>query len=234
MHTDPASSVANSSESAERLVQRTLLGKGKRTLSAPARQAIVDLGPAAVPPLIEILVDDWLELPESPGGGFARGHAATLLADLGAVDTVDVLIDALRSSDPLSATQTGVEEALRGLVSAALDRILVAFDEEDDPDVRMSLADALSHSTDRDPRIMQALLSYLREEPDFAAGCLAEYGDPAALPALSAQLSSISTDGDSLQIAIREVIELCYAIESLDGTLTPMQEAKRAQVEALC
>jgi hypothetical protein len=54
----------------------------KKVLPPELREAILTLGSVAVPPLIEMLLDDELGMAESPAEGWPPIHAVELLADL--------------------------------------------------------------------------------------------------------------------------------------------------------
>lgn len=99
------SPIADSTESEERLIRRILLGRGRRGLSAAEQQGILSLGPKAVPLLIEILDEDRLDFVDSPGGGYARGHAARAGLRVPAADQTpqDNSDNRLSQPTPLSA-----------------------------------------------------------------------------------------------------------------------------------
>jgi hypothetical protein len=233
MQAESPSLVPSSSETPEQLVRRLLLIEGRRHLNREERRAVLALGAEAVPPLIAMLTDASLQPEDSPGDGYARERAASLLGDLGAVEAIEPMLDVLRTTDGLTATHEAVLEAIVRLGPAVLEPVLLAYAGSTDPKLRFSLASALSRMGHHDPRILSALVEYLPENPDHGAGCLADYGDPAALPALHAALAAQPVDRSPSLLGNHEIIELCAAIEDLGGTLAPSQEAKRAQVDAL-
>jgi len=225
--------IPNSSDTPEQLVQRILLTEGQRYLPPEERHRILALGPQAVPPLLAVLADESLELEDSPGEGYARERAATLLGELGATEAIAPMLEVLRNTDGLTVTHAAVAEAIPRLGPAVLEPVLVAFAGTTDPELRLSLAGALSRLGQRDLRILAALVEHLQEDPVHAAACLADYGDPAALPTLHAALSAEPVDPAPSLLGNQEIVELCTAIEDLGGTLAPAEEAKLAEVDAL-
>lgn len=215
------------------MVRSLLLANDRQHLTARERRTLLSLGSQVLPSLIAVLRDESLEEPDGPGGGYAREHAAALLGDLRAVEAIDALLDVLRSSDVLSATHDAVRNALEQFGMAAIEPALCAFHCSTDAEHRVSLAGVLSRLRVSDPRILAALLEHLEEDRDHGAGCLAEYGDAAALPSLLAALDAERVELSASAFANQGIIELCAAIEELGGTLTPAQQAKEGQATEL-
>lgn len=88
------------------------------------------------------------------------------------------------------------------------------------------LAEILSQPGRRDPRDLALLVAGLDTETMLYASLLSSYGDPAALPALSAALDRADVVSDSFGLG--PIGEIAYAIEALGGELTPDQIVKRA------
>jgi hypothetical protein len=157
------SSVPSSSATSEQLVRRILLASGRRYLTAEERRSVLSLGPQAVPPLISLLADASMQSEDSAGDGCARERAATLLADLGAVEAIEPMLEVLRTTDGLTATHEAVREAIPLLGKAVLEPVLAAYAGSMEPALRFSLASALSRLGHRDPRILSALVEHLHE-----------------------------------------------------------------------
>lgn len=225
--------LASSSESADSLVRSLLLANDRQHLTARERRTLLSLGSQVLLPLIAVLRDESLEEPDGPSGGYARERAAALLGELRAVEAIDALLDVLRNSDVLSSTHDAVCNALAQFGMAAVEPVLSAFHSSTDAEHRVSLAGVLSRLRVSDPRILAALLEHLEEDRDHAAGCLADYGDAAALPPLLAALDAERVDPSAGPFGNQAIIELCAAIEELGGTLTAAQQAKEAQATEL-
>ena len=186
---------------------------------------ILALGPAAVAPLIALMVDSRLRAPDSPAAGWAPVHAAKLLGQLGAAAAVEPLLDILATTAQLSPLRQAVQEALAPLgsllVTPILDRLPTAVG-----GYRRELWFLLANAGVRDARIFAQLLGALAESPEDGAMYLAEYGDKAALPELSRALDACRLDPEGHAPDDHTVFELREAIHELGGELTPAQQAK--------
>lgn len=205
MQTEPSSPLPDSSETLAQLVRRLLLTQGQRYLSPTERRMILDLGPQAVPPLIAVLADESLQPEDSPGDGYARERAATLLGEISATEALDTI----REGDGLTATHEALREALPCLSPAVLEPLLAAFEGSMDRDVRFSVA---SGSRRLVPRRLR--------RPGCAAR--AELGSLRAMRGHEIDAARQSRD--------RRVV--CSNRRSR-RCATPPEETKREQVEAL-
>ncbi len=111
--------------------------------------------------------------------------------------------------------------ALIGLGPILVDPALDLWAEADSHEERGALAGLLAACGTRDPRILEILVVGLGEAPGPAALQLARYGDPAALPSLSAALDALALTPEAADLE-----GLVYAIEELGGVLTPAQAEK--------
>lgn len=205
-----------------RLILRTDTPDGELPDWLQAR--IASLGEDAVPPLLEILSDESLRALDSPGGGWAPAHAARLLAQkrhASAIEPLIGFIDACSEED--EELIWAAEDALTQFGAAALEPVLRAIPSEARL-ARESLLKVLSLLGVRDERVLQILIKGLPEWPGFYADLLEFYGDPAAIPALRAQLDKFQqrTIGQAEWI---DVSQLCAAIENLGGSLTHEERA---------
>lgn len=232
MHSEMAQ-VPSSSDQAEQLVRRILLAPGQRHLTAEAQSHVLALGPQAVPPLLAVLADESLQPEDSPGDGYARERAAVLLGRLHASEAIAPMLEVLETTDLLTATHQAVREALLRIGAAVLEPLFAAYATNTERDFRLSAAGVVARLGVREPRILALLLDHLECDPCLGAGCLADYGDPAALPALHAALAAQSVDTTPTLVGNQEIVELATAIQDLGGTLSPVEEAKLAHVDAL-
>jgi hypothetical protein len=217
---------------AEALV-RLLIDAGEE-MPARLRERILSLGPAVVPPLIALLEDEALALETAPGEGWAPIHAADLLGELHVVEAVGPMLRRLENDDVGSILRDSVMQALPALGAPALEPILSAHAAATDPLNRMTLAGILAQLGIQDDRIYQILIDELEHDTEPGAMHLADYGDPRAIPLLSAALDAFEpVNSDSDLMANHVVVELEAAIERLGGDLTPEQKQKAQRIFAM-
>jgi hypothetical protein len=197
-------------------------------LPGEVRRAILAEPSAHEAGLVEILVDADLGLESAPDGGYAPIHAVTLLAEMRATAAIQPMIDQLLDSDWNDILHDRILVSLPRFGAAALEPVLTAFESCDDSDQRHSLCAVLAKLGVRDDRILDALLDVLLEEPSTGAISLAEYGDPAALPALERAIARHEPDFTTL-LGTTDLEEIVATYEDLGGVLP---EALQAKVEA--
>ena len=184
------------------------------------------------PALVEILEDEGLARDDAPGGGYAPIHAATILGVLEAGEAIEPMLRVLARCDPMEVLYSTLVHALESLGARVLEPALAAHASAESEDQRGAIANVLSGLGARDDRILPILLRMLEDDVELGAGLLAEYGDPAALPHLSAALDGCELDARGGLFGNQEVIELEAAIEELGGALTKEQKGKVRAVEA--
>lgn len=202
-----------------------LLAAGEHLPKEVAR-SIIHHGREVVPALIEIVEDDALAQADGPGGGFPPIHAAELLGELKATEAIEPMLRTLSRCDSMAILYSTLIFALKALGPPVLEPALAAYEQAQSEGYRRALADVLSRLSVRDERILSVLLKTLKEDVLLGAGCLAEYGDPSALPHLSAALDVCELDPKGDVFANQEIIELDGAIEELGGKLTADQARK--------
>lgn len=208
------------------------LVSGGDRLAEPVAQAIRRLGRGVLPALVEILEDEDLAQSDAPGGGYAPIHAARMLRDLEAGQAIEPMFRALARCDPLDSLYSALVEALESFGHPVLEPALAAHAAAESEDQRTAVACVLSGLDVRDDRILPILLRALEEKVELGAGLLAEYGDPAALPHLSAALDACEVDPRGGLLANQDVVELEAAIEDLGGSLSVGQKRKLRAIEA--
>ena len=209
-----------------RMMVRRLIGAGEK-LQVILREAILSVGSAAVPFLIEILQDEDLHASEDPGGGWAPIHAVGLLGELHATEAIEPMLEVLADSSLDDIINSKIVFALEAMGKPALEPALAAYAANTDPDFRGALICVLAGLKIKDERIFNILLDELARGEGIAPGLLAEYGDPSALPALIRAFDEFKIDPNpDHPLANQDIVELQSAIEDLGGTLTDFQQAK--------
>jgi hypothetical protein len=209
-------------------VRQVLVGAGKN-LSAGLRRSIAASGAAVVPALIEVLTDEALQMEDAPGGGYAPVHAAAILGEIASPDAVEPMLAVLSDVEWLTLLHDALLRAVPALGAAVVEPALRLYAAREDSEIRGSLVAVLSGLGVRDSRIFNLLIEVLFKDPDRAAGLLAEYGDPAALPFLSDAFDRQRVKGEGGMLANQVLVELHAAIEELGGTVSGAQEEKFAR-----
>ena len=204
---------------------RQLLLMGGAILPPQSIAEILSLGDAAIEPLVTVLVDSQLRDPQGPAVGWASVRAAQLLGQLPGERVVEPLLEVLASTAPLSPLRAAVEQAL-GRLGALLVNPTLARLPAVDSTYRLQLLSLLANARVRDNRISVQLVHALSDSPPEAAMYLAEYGDPAALPALSRALDAHKLSLPDDPSDDHAVFELREAIQLLGGKLTAAQQRK--------
>ncbi len=203
---------------AEVLFERLLVGG--RSPSVAVLRGIGRLEPPPTERLLAIALSEDLSLEDSPGDAWAPIHAVRLLGERPTAAVVDPLLDRLEALDSLDILFSECISALRAMGELVVDPILArlseAWEERSGP-----LVEILGGCGVRDPRVFSALTSGLSDETCLVAGCLAEYGDPAAIPQLRAAFDSFDPTDPMNR---HELVELAGALETLRGHLEPDEE----------
>jgi hypothetical protein len=190
-------------------------------LPARVRRAALQQGKRLVPALCRVFEEDR-EPRRSTGYGDV--HALRLLEALGATEAAPDIVDMLRRADIDEIRYSVGCRTLIAFGGAVLEPVLAAAPGGDD--FEAARAEVLSHLGVRDPRILAVLLAYLERDVVLGAVFLAGYGDPAALPALSAALDQALVSEEGL--GPTPLVELSAAIATLGGELRPEQRARVA------
>ena len=210
-----------------------LLLDSRERLPDPVREQILRRGPAVIPALVEVLEDDELAQSDAEGGGHAPIHAAAILGELKAGEAIEPMLRVLGRCDGMDSLYSALIHALKSLGGAVLEPALAAHAAAASEDQRAAVAEILASLHVRDDRILPILLGVLEDQPELGASLLAEYGDEAALPRLSAALDGCELDPRGRLLVNQDVVELEAAIRDLGGALTEEQERKvRASEDA--
>lgn len=208
---------------------RATLEQAGPELDTDTARDIADLGPQAVPALLDVLLDPKLQDAEGTPCE-APVHAARLLGVLRPVQAVAPMLGLLAELAPDDPLAAAVSMALQDAGAPARDQVLQALVREQDPDVKAAFADVLAGLGVRDAEVKAALLEFFREDPGFGATCLAGYGDPDVLPELLAAFDVHEIvedwDFDDPRFPTAVILDVGEAVQSLGGDLGPTRTYK--------
>lgn len=192
------------------------------------------VGPSAIELLVLVAADPVLCQEDAAGDGWASIRATRLLRELGVREHVDGdgigrLLDALGRLDDMDILYTDLTYALSEAGEVVVEPALARLPADLESAYAYALAEILAKSDTRDERILELLLRFFDEDVDLGASLFTRYGDPRALPHLSAALDEVDLD-DEEGYWEQTVIELAFAITRLGGELTEDQREKRDAV----
>jgi hypothetical protein len=195
--------------------------------------AILARGQELVPALIELMEDPELAKDDSRGYGYLPVHAAWLLAKLPAYEAIGPMVRLLARSDREDLIFSELVHQLKEFGPPVLETALAERANAGTSGAREVIEGVLAGLGVRDERILSALLARFDASPIVGAGLLEEYGDPAALPRLSAALDAFTVDRSGSALANDAILGVEAAIDALGGTLSEAQLQKVESVVAL-
>jgi hypothetical protein len=195
----------------------TLRRTGEK-LPEDLKAAILALGRAAVPSLIELLEDESLADEDAPGDGWPPIHAVALLADLRAEEAIQPFLRILREEDTDTLLFNDADLNLPKIGPAIVEPVLAAFDEADDPDEMGPLAYALANCGAKDDRIYEALVEFFDQNEFLGALVLADYGDDRGLPLIREAIETFVPNPAS-SLGARDLVDYVDSYERLAGSL---------------
>jgi len=146
-------------------------------------------------------------------------HAADLLTELREPAAIGAMLKILERTSVDAPIHDKVVECLPDFGEAALEPTLAALARTKvDSDTAESLCCVLSALGLRDERILQALMNLMKVHPRAAAMYLADYGDPAAGPAVLGVIATFELDVDD-SFGRTELVDLLDAYAALGGEL---------------
>jgi hypothetical protein len=220
---------------ASALVQRlrTVGSDLPRSLAAK----IVALGPSVAPLLLRLLDGRAAAEDLSPESctdcgqqhddlEWARFHAVDLLTELRVPAAIEAMLKVLEGTSSNEPIHDKIVERLPEYREAALEPTLAALARTSkEADVAESFCCILSVLGVRDERILRALLDLMAVKPREGAAYLADYGDPAACPAVLGVITSSQPDVED-STARLEFLDVVDAYAALGGDLPPTVKAR--------
>ena len=173
----------------------------------------------AIPALMVLANDEYLQMEDAPGEGYAPIRAVELLGELEAVEAVPVLIDIVADSDPDDIIFSIAIHALEEIGPPALEEVLTFMRYSWDVEAKTALAEVVGEVGQRDERAYETLVAVWEEATWEESKCLLAYplaltGGEQAIPLLEAALEDPYL-GDPL-----DYNEIADALEVL-GVETP-------------
>lgn len=155
---------------------------------------------AAIPALIDVVLDDDLVADDAPGEGYAPIHAVELLGHLRAAEAVPLLIDLAADTDPLYVIYSSALHALEQIGAPAQEDLLRFMRFSRDNEAKAGLAITLARASRGDEAVYESLVTLFQqatweEGRALVAGALAEQGDPRAIPLLQDVLQDPELSG---------------------------------------
>jgi len=147
----------------------------------------------AVPALIELASDEYLQMEDSPGAGYAPISAVRLLGQLGAAEAVPHLIDVVADSTSDAIIYGAAISALTDIGPPALEPVLTFMRYSWDMDTKTALAEVVEEVGQPDEQAYQTLVAVWQEATWDEGKCLlacalVRTGGEQAIPLLAAAL----------------------------------------------
>jgi len=153
----------------------------------------------AIPALIELATDEYLQSEDSPGDGYAPIHAVELLGQLKAAEATPALIDVVADTDYSDFIYSAAILALENFGPPALEPLLDFLRYSWDIDSKIALAGAVAEAGRDDERAYRALLDLWAEATweegkALLAQALAQVGGEQVIPMFQAVLEDPDLD----------------------------------------
>lgn len=189
-----------------------LIEQGEKRFMAEQLALCRDHREDAIPALIGLAADEYLQLEESPGDGYAPIRAVELLGELKAVEAIPELIDIVADTDPETIIYNAAIQALQKIGQPVREQILTFMRYSWDAEAKVRLAEAIGVSGP-DEQVYHALVEVWEEATWEEGKCLLAYrlaqaGGEQAIPLLEAALEDPELDPWDYN-------EVAYALEDL-------------------
>jgi HEAT repeat protein len=147
----------------------------------------------AIPALIELATDEYLQGEDAPGAGYAPISAVKLLGQLRATEAIRPLIDIVADSDPMAIIRSTAIYALKDIGEPALESVLTFMRYSWDIETKTALAEVVDEVGQPDEQAYQTLVAVWQEATWGEGKCLlahtlAHIGGERAIPLLQAAL----------------------------------------------
>lgn len=185
-------------------------------------------GDPAISTLLAIVGDEVTEPEiETPAWNACLRNAVRVLAARRHVDAIEPMVAWLLRPEPVGVVRVALNRALIDYGEPAFGPLIDAYARTHDPELRVRLCSPLARLQKRDPRVFDALNECLRHDPARVAELIADYGDPRAIPVLSAVLDDYDPNtAETASDAAGTLYALEYALDRLNHRLTSVQAAK--------
>jgi hypothetical protein len=210
----------------------TLLRTSEKDISESLRSEILQLGDAAIPPLLELLEDEEANSENSPGGGWGPIHSVALLAELKATAAIEPMLKILEATDFDTIIHDRILIHLPrigpAILAPILDRLNSLCPEDE---LYSDLCSVAAQAGTLEPRIFEHLCALFAVNETLGAIGFADFGDKRALPILRKHIEDFEPDWDSA-LGVMELTEMAEAYQQLNGSLPEELEAHVTDVVA--
>jgi len=153
----------------------------------------------AILALIDLATDEYLQMEDSPGEGYAPIHAVELLGELKAVEAISSLIDIVADADPQAIIYSTATYALEEIGPPVLEPVLTFMRYSWNVEGKTGLAQVLDEVGHEDQRAYQTVAAVWEEATWDEGKCLLAYalartGGEQAIPLLEAALEDPDLD----------------------------------------
>ena len=174
----------------------------------------------AIPALINLATDEYLQMEDAPGDGYAPIHAVELLGELKAAEATRALIDIVADVDPEAIIASTAIYALKKIGPPALEPVLTFMRYSWDVETKTALAEVIEGIGQEDERAYETLVAVWEEAAWEEGKCLLAYplaqtGGERAIPLLEESLEDPYLD-DPL-----DYNEVAAALEELGVEVLP-------------
>jgi hypothetical protein len=147
----------------------------------------------AIPALIDLATDEYLQMEDSPGDGYAPIRAVQLLAELEAAEAAPALIDIVADVEWEALISGAAVHALKRIGPPVLEPVLTFMRYSWNVEAKTALAEVIAEVGQEDERAYQTLVAVWKEATwgegrSLLAYALARTGGERAIPLLEAAL----------------------------------------------
>jgi HEAT repeat protein len=184
-----------------------------------------------IPALIEIATDEYLQMEDSPGYGYAPIHAVELLGELQAAEAVPALIDIAADTHWEAIISNAAVFSLKHIGPPAFEPVLKFMRYSWDTEAKTTLAEVITQVGHEDGQAYQTIVTVWNETTweegkCLLANALARVGGERAIPLLEAALEDPDLD------KALDYNEVVAALEEL-GVEVPPTPADRVPLDML-
>ena len=190
------------------------------------RGAILALGEAAVPRLIDLLQAEPQSGEDRAEGSWAASHAVDLLIDLKAEAAIEPMLALLAATDLDEDVHHRIAFRLPELGAPVLEPALALLPEDAESDLYSSLCDILSKLSVVDERIYLALERLFQHDQVLGGAFLADYGDDRAVALLETAIRNYRPEDGADKPIHGEILDLADSYEALAGELSDELQEK--------